>query len=94
MLLYLVIIGIVSSDKTSDFKEVFEQRYALKQQNEEFEEILDSFPDAVLIAEDNKDDMEEGNRVVDESARRPLDAEHGPDEQMKLPPVKLVNNEF
>jgi len=75
----LIIIGLVSSDRTSDFKEAFEQKFILQKQKDDFEEILNSFPEAVLIVEDHQSDAEVENRFDDESAH-PLDAEGGHDE--------------
>ena len=49
----LIIIGLVSSDRTFDFKEAFEQKFILQKQKDDFEEILNSFPEAVLIVEDH-----------------------------------------
>jgi len=70
---------LVSSDRTSDFKEAFEQKFILQKQKDDFEEILNSFPEAVLIVEDHKSDAEDENRLADESARH-LDSECGQEE--------------
>jgi len=90
----LVVVGLVSSDRTSDFKEAFTQKFALQKQKDDFEEILNSFPEAALIVEDNQEIPQEANRVANETAR-PLDPERrGQDEHIKLPIVKMVNSEF
>jgi len=75
----LIIVGLISSGHTSDFKEAFMQKIELQKQKDDFEEILNSFPDAALIVEDRQNDREEENIVADESAG-PLDAERGQDE--------------
>jgi len=75
----LIIVGLISSGHTSDFKEAFMQKIELQKQKDDFEEILNSVPDAALIVEDRQNDREEENIVADESAG-PLDAERGQDE--------------
>ena len=70
----LIIVGLMSSDRTSDFKEAFEQKFILQKKNDDFEDLFNSFPDAALIIEDNQNDPENENQLADESARR-LDVE-------------------
>jgi len=90
----LIIVGLISSDRTSDFKEAFMQKFVLQKQKEDFEEILNSFPEAALIVEDNHQDPEEANSVANESAR-PLEPERrDQDKKVDLPIVKMVNTEF
>jgi len=84
-IIVLIVVGLISSDRTSDFKEAFMQKFALQKQKDDFEEILNSFPEAALIVEDNREDPEEANGVANQSAR-PLDPERrDQDEHVKLP---------
>jgi len=90
----LIIVGLISSYRNTDFKEAFMQKFALQKQKDDFEEILNSFPEAALIVEDHQQESEEANRVANQSAR-PLDPERrDQDEPVKVPIVKMLNAMF
>jgi len=46
------IIGLMSGDKAYSFKEAFEQKFVIQKQKDDFEEILNEFPEAIFIAEE------------------------------------------
>jgi len=52
-LIFLVIctlvISLLSLNNAVDFKDAFEQKFYIQKQKDDFEEILNSFPEAVLI---------------------------------------------
>jgi len=89
------VIGLMSGDKAYGFKEAFEQKFFIQKQKDDFEEILNSFPEAILIAEERKqEEAPQDQELSMDSAVRPLSNEANMNQRIALPEVKLANEKF
>jgi len=85
----------MSGDKAYGFKEAFEQKFFIQKQKDDFEEILNSFPEAILIAEERKQEEAPRDQELSlDSAVRPLSNEANMNQRIALPEVKLANAKF
>jgi len=97
ILISIAVLSLISANQTTDFKYAFEQKFKIEKQKVDFEEMLNSFPDAVLIAGANRDAAESNRDLLDDSAWSSLGEERPRSRRNRpvvLPTVKFVNSKF